>query len=280
MRAILLSFTLCLGLFPAVLLSQQTAEPCQLLGIVSIPPLQLAAISLNDPRAQTYLLSASEREGPLEVLDIDPVLASARVRLHGTNEFEIRLKNDRNDGPVNLMFENLPADVFLTLYSKLSERTVLRPAALPGPSFTLRARAPGKAEAATILETALAEKGISAIRDGDHFAILITENLKGIVKPGAPSTKTTAPKSEILPAGTINFRSLDLSQAAPILAELKGQTLDRNGIEKMPALVSLHSQTALSKAEAIYAMETVFRLNGVKTVSDGNTLRLEYLSNH
>jgi hypothetical protein len=281
MRALVFSLLAYVSLSPSPAFCQQGAEQVRLIGIVNVPPMKLAAIRMNGPRSQTYFLSDGEREGLLEVLNIDPILAMARVRVWGTNELELQLKTNPNEGPVNLIFENLPADFFYTLYARLAARTVLRPAALPGPAFTLRARASSKAEAVSILEKALADNGVATIPDGEHFVIVVAQDYKARVKPAAPATTTADSKSDILPAGTINFRSIDMSQAALILAELKAQKFDQTGTEGfLSAPVSLRTQTALTKEEAIYAIETVFRLNGVKTLTDGNTMRLRSINSN
>jgi hypothetical protein len=62
-----------------------------------------------------------------------------------------------------------------------------------------------------------------------------------------------------------------------ILAELKHQKIDTETIQRTPnPLISLRSITALTKAEAIYAIETTLLLNGIRVVdSSSDMLRLE-----
>jgi general secretion pathway protein D len=89
----------------------------------------------------------------------------------------------------------------------------------------------------------------------------------GQIAPGAPATGTNA-LEETIPPGTIDFRAADLNQVLQIYSELRNRTLLRPG--NLGAVqITLKTQTALTRREAIQALEAVLGLNGVATVDFG-----------
>jgi general secretion pathway protein D len=70
---------------------------------------------------------------------------------------------------------------------------------------------------------------------------------------------------QILPAGMIDFRNMPLDQVLDVYAELVGRTLLRP--TALPAQqITLKTQTQLTKAEAIQALDSVLALNGITMV--------------
>src|SRR5690242_9390026 len=98
MRALFIPFLACLSLNPHPALSQQANERIGLTGIINVPPLKLAGITDHSRSSQSYFLSDGQRLGAIEMLSIDPILATARIRVGGTNELELRLKTNPNEG--------------------------------------------------------------------------------------------------------------------------------------------------------------------------------------
>jgi general secretion pathway protein D len=76
--------------------------------------------------------------------------------------------------PVELQFQVAPLDQVLDAYSLYTGRTVLRPAALPQVSVTLRSARPlPKEEAVQALESVLALNGVSLINVGEKFVTAV-----------------------------------------------------------------------------------------------------------
>src|SRR5690349_19214516 len=151
-------------------LSQEKSQPLELRGIINLPQSKVALITQNRRSLQ---LRENERDGALEVMSIDPVLASVRVRLNSTNDIEIRLNKPDNTAPGNLMLDKPDLPEVLEIYAAASRRTILRGAALPNVQLTLYTNATSQSEIATILESALLEKGITVIPKGEHFAVFV-----------------------------------------------------------------------------------------------------------
>jgi general secretion pathway protein D len=89
-----------------------------------------------------------------------------------------------------------------------------------------------------------------------------TEQLTAVVPSGGGTNQTG--EQPILP-GMINFNQADLPQVLQIYAELKNRTILRPTV--LPAqTITLRTQTALSRQEAIQALDAVLGLNGIAMV--------------
>jgi len=170
----------------------------------------------------------------------------------------------------------VPFEEVIKIYSELVNRTLLRFPHSLNEKFTIYAAAGSPAEAARVLEKALAEKGMALIPDGDKFTMLVPKAAADRVHPLAPKAKrgslSTAeparsdadPKSEEIPAGVINFPNVDARDVGRIYVEFVGRKLDP--VEPFPpaGTISLRTQTAMTKEEVVYALETLFAWSGIK----------------
>jgi hypothetical protein len=154
----------------------------------------------------------------------------------------------------------------LDICALMSGRTILRPAILPAPVIRLRtACSLTKEEGVYALETVLALNGICVVDDGAKFVQVVVAQQRAQVRTRAPKSE---PGAETMPAGSINFRGADLGQVLSIYASMSQRTILRPATLPGP-VVSLQSASALTRQEAVYAMATVFELNGISLVDDG-----------
>ena len=154
----------------------------------------------------------------------------------------------------------------LDIYALMTGRTVLRPATLPAPVIRLRTACPlTKEEGVYALETVLALNGIRVVDDGPKFVQVVAAQQRAQVRTHAPKAQ---PGAEMMPAGSIDFRGADLNQVLSIYASMSQRTILRPASLPGP-VVSLQSASALTRQEAVYAMATVFELNGISLVDDG-----------
>ncbi|HEX4644183.1 MAG TPA: secretin N-terminal domain-containing protein, partial [Verrucomicrobiae bacterium] len=96
--------------------------------------------------------------------------------------------------------------------------------------------------------------------------------------PNAPAaTATQAPASgvttnageQVFPSGYIDFPATDVNQVLTIYGELVNRTILRP--TALPAqLITLKTQTPLTRTEAIQAFDTVFAMNGITTINIGD----------
>jgi general secretion pathway protein D len=76
------------------------------------------------------------------------------------------------------------------------------------------------------------------------------------------------PEEPVIPAGQINFPAMDINQVLDFYAILVGRTVLRPSA--LPAgVITLKTQTALTKTEAIQALDSVLALNGITMIPVG-----------
>ncbi|HEX3797700.1 MAG TPA: secretin N-terminal domain-containing protein [Verrucomicrobiae bacterium] len=89
------------------------------------------------------------------------------------------------------------------------------------------------------------------------------------VPPLGTATETEGKSAEtIIPPGDIDFPAVSIEQVLPIYAELVGRTILRAQIP--PITISLKTQTALTKTEAIQAFDSVLAMNGITMINVGD----------
>jgi general secretion pathway protein D len=140
--------------------------------------------------------------------------------------------------------------------------TLLSLAALAGgQAQTSPPAIPAAADLDTIKAAALAEAA-SAQADTTAAPVLVNAPAPA-AEPGAkPAT------SQIIPKGTIQFPAADLDQVLEIYADLVNRTILRPAA--LPAgTITLMTQTDLTKAEAIQALDAVLALNGISMIDIG-----------
>ena len=87
--------------------------------------------------------------------------------------------------------------------------------------------------------------------------------------PTAAATDSGESAADIIPAGTINFPATDINQVLQIYSELVGRTILRPANLPTP-LITLKTQTPLTKKEAIQAFDAVLAMNGVTMINVGD----------
>lgn len=171
-----------------------------------------------------------------------------------------------------LVQRQLSLDKALVLYSDLTERTVLKYPALPNVLLTLGPSITNQVEIIRTIEASLATNGITLVPDGKKFVLVAPQAAAARLNPQAaqiPPAAKNDPAARIFPRGSIHWQAVRLSQALPIYAEVLGQKLDPAGLPlRTPDFeISFFNQTALTRAELGYALETLFAWNGVRLVS-------------
>jgi general secretion pathway protein D len=86
--------------------------------------------------------------------------------------------------------------------------------------------------------------------------------------PASPAAGASAPGEEIIPAGTIDFEGVDVSEVLKIYSQLVGRTLLHAGLPA--ASITLKTETSLTKTEAIQALQAVLALNGIVVENVGD----------
>lgn len=208
-----------------------------------------------------------------------------------------------------IMFINVNLDIALLYYGELKGRSLLRSARLPAGAISLQNRCGlSREEAVYALETVLALNGIAVVEDGPRLAQIVLMSERSKVKTNAPmagvDAKLLDPK-EVPAAGAgragilperpktefersveewrkalykfVNYKGPRERSAQRLLefyAGLSGKEAEGSG-KYEGAPVWFYINTPLSKEELIYAIETAFRLNGLRIVEvEGGRIRL------
>ena len=249
----------------------------KLVGIVALPNLKRALLEVEPPvNARRYLLlGEGQREARIEVAQINPAQPSVRINYYAqAGVLSHTLTNLALPPGSGLCLDAVKLDPVLQLYGQLTNRTLLRSTMLPEVSLTLNAATTNCAAAAQALQSALAEKGISSVPDGNRFLMVVPKAEAATVKPraaGIKSAAVTGAEGEMLAPGMIDFRNADARQVLDIYALLVGRKLQRTEFRSnsLANTITLVTQTPVTKEEAIYALETVLEWSGLQLVREG-----------
>jgi hypothetical protein len=180
-----------------------------------------------------------------------------------------------------------PLDEALELYQQYSGKTVLRSPKLPPlAEFNKPIPSSDTNGMRIVLEYDLLNHGIQIIPHNDVFALAVEvgwtnspeAQYLATVKPRPtdasssasliPNSADQTPERKAIPPGTIDFRNADLNQVLDLYGMLVNRTILRSG-QLNSSTYALRTQTPLTKSGAIYAVETLFALNGIAAVEDG-----------
>jgi hypothetical protein len=220
----------------------------------------------------------------LELLRVEAKTGSARVRANKT-EFTVGMDDPaqpalaQNDAPLALIFKEP-----LEFYGELTERTILCHPTLKTNVFPFAARARDRTEAIRILEQALREHGIVIAYESEHFALALPVNLVKSVTAQLRAMEAPAwsnrGEEEILAKGSILMENASLDQVMGLYGALAGRKwVGKDAVSCHP--LTVHSQTPLSKAETLHALDILLLWNGLRTVPVGNNdFRIARLPRH
>jgi hypothetical protein len=273
------------ALFSATaVLAQNDLKGPRLEGLINLPTDVRAILQAEySRRRECVILAAGQRDGPREVTAIHPETASAEVRSEG-RLWTVRMPAVTNL-PVNgLEFNAVPMSFVMRLYGQLLGRTVLSSPNLPQQCAPISLRVNSKAEAAQGLEKALRDQSVLTVLDGARFVLVGPVSEADSLKPGSPpssgaSTNAAARSSdsEVIPPGMIDFRGVDLRSVAELYCAYAGQRLEANGAPPHGSPVFIFVETALTHAEATYALEKLIRLHGFKGVPATTTNSVRFV---
>lgn len=282
--------------------AQLTSPVLRLAGLINLPTMKRAVLDIaqnSSAQASQVMLAEEQREANLEVREIHAENGTVTLNVQGTESpvtlslSDLPSRAERSSP--GLALENSDLNIVLRLYQDFVGRTVLQSPFLPATTFTLKASVANQHEAALVLERAFAEKEIVTIADGSKFILVVpksqaataTTHSSQIVSSASNSpasiNPTDSPKalalpsnqaSDLIPAGLIDFRGVEVRDVLKMYAELIGSNFDRR--QALPPgnnkPVVLCSQTPLTKAELIYALDTLLSWQDIKVVPSSGGL--------
>jgi hypothetical protein len=269
----------------------------RLIGIINLDWGAYAILESGRSTGCYFMLRENESHEGVNLIKIKPKKGSVKLNVGGPNTiinltldgwaashpkgkgitgFLDRLGDTFAATPQGIVINGANTDLVLFLYSQLSGRTLIRSPRLPAEFFDLQFGAVGPEDAAHRLKLALRAKGITTIEDGEKFLLVVPTSEASTVRQLATEIKSSARdigRPELFPGGAfINFPNTDLSQVVKLYADLTGRPQDQSPSLPSNRTVKFTTQTALSREECAYALETLMRWRGVKLVPLGNGL--------
>ena len=153
----------------------------------------------------------------------------------------------------------------LDVYQELAARTLLRPTAMPYPKLSVRNQTPlTRSEVIWLLDALLLVNGILTQPEGDKFVFALTpaQTKAGAVLKFDPETAPREAGSAV-PEGTLRFMDADPMKVLDVYAALVGRQPLPPDSNLPRTKFSLRPHHPFSKAEALYALEALARLNGL-----------------
>jgi hypothetical protein len=263
---------------PFRLLGQPAVPPPRLEGIVSAGA-KLAVFECQNKRGGKFetLLSERQRDGDLEVLEINPGQGKATIRFSGDDrEVFLSETNTANNIITNgIILEQTSLPLVIRLYERFSGRTALIWPEMPRETISLNSSAK-KEEIAGILQRGIQTLGLTCLNDGERLVMIVPTNQSSMVKVPEPETapddesKSGRKAIDIVPAGLVDFRNADIHQVLAVYALLRGGQIPQNELQKIPSVpfIDFRMGNPQSKAEVLYCLDTLLAWRHVKVYRD------------
>ena len=105
---------------------------------------------------------------------------------------------------------------------------------------------------------------------GDTQATNRPAGTNATVSPSSvPPTRALPDANAVIPAGMIDFRGVPLDDVLKVYGDLVGRTILRPSTLAAQQQIVLRTQTDLTKAEAVQALDAVLQMNGVAMINVG-----------
>jgi len=171
-----------------------------------------------------------------------------------------------------LRFTEADLDQVLEIYQELTGRTVISAANRPRSKITLRSQTPlTRREAAYALETAILMGGVRISAHQDKF-VVVQSSLSAEPPRKFLSNQSAAPTSTALnvPAGHLELREARPEKFLKLYAGLLGR--DALPVESTLPIqrLTVRSQTPLTTAEAVYALDALAAVNRLQFLLVGD----------
>jgi hypothetical protein len=286
------AFTCVVLIVLADLTTSAADADIRLTGIVSLPGLKQALLQ-DSKHPGDYLLGEGERERDMEVTAISPADLTVTLNLHTNRNLKLSIEGATNEvsgQPPTILFQKASIHPVILIFQQLCNCTLLQHPQTPDFPFTFLSTATNPIDALHDFQNAFTNKGIVLIPDGDKFVIMGPTSAASMLiprsaqassaetSPSAQSTNAEIHAQDLLPGGVLDFRGADFNQVFNLYAMLIGRNIDRTHRFQVPVHGDffIHTQTPVSKTEAVYAIGTLINWRGVNVVtqSDGSITAL------
>jgi hypothetical protein len=253
-----------------------------LTGIVSLNDAELGSFKKamiafgTNPRLQP-LLREGEQDGNLGVIKILPAVGKVVLTnslSHQIIELALFRPVSESNGVPTFQFRFAPMGSVIDVLQDLSQRTVVASPDIFGRTLTFTTPDfKSRAEALAGLEQRIRTNGFLLKPVSDKFEIMVSADeaalFESISDPpkAVEEKKVSTAQDTIIAPGMLRFSHTDIWQVLQIYQELSGRTVISPQNLRAPG-VSVHSQTAMSRQEAIWLLDAALRLSGVVMIPE------------
>jgi hypothetical protein len=262
----------CVGLIGLRLAAAESLPVPKLTGIVQVDGNNLALLELRSatgPQIMMPMMGVGDRADGWSVTAIDEASATATVR-RDLRQWVLSLPQSDQVPKRVLNLREASFKHLLAVYQQLSGMTVLREDTLPEVRIDLATGANVQSrEVVALINEALDARGVIAKPRQDRYVFVVRRESSGVLQPiRDPPAASENPDDTVFPPGMLSLTEADVPSVFQIYQELSGRTLLRsNGLAAGKSTV--RNQAALNRAEAVWLLETVLRLGGVRIVAEG-----------
>ena len=244
--------------------------PARLAGIINLPGYKRLIIEpASRPRGDAQvILGQGEREREIEVRQIEPDKGRAILTISGSNVL-VCCRSQLGLGSDGLLIEDVSLNPLLTIYSMLTQRTLLLHQALPAMRISMHATTTNQVEAAQAIASTLSAKGITSLADGKKFLMILPTSAGNYVTPRSStinSADSGVSGGRLLPQGSVNFQGAAVEQVLEIYARMKGLKSERS--PPLPSTpIVFRPQSDLTMEDFFYAVDTLLRWQRLEIIS-------------
>jgi hypothetical protein len=207
----------------------------------------------------------------IEIVRIDFANGMVQAKENGT-EATYQFKSGENDEgfPVQpgIYFGDATLNSALDMFGMITHRTVLVHPAVYSISAPVSIGARDKAGFTDAFEKSLKDREIASVPDGEKFEMIFPAPLGITFEPFAQSF--TAPETNNSASGySLNFDNVDLRQVLNLYGNLIGRKLTQDPLPM--GAYKVQTQTPLTKAEVIHAIDVLLAFHGIKAANVGDS---------
>jgi hypothetical protein len=277
MRKLCTAFPIVCSLFlgQSVLAGHQV----DLRGIINVPGQQAAVLQIDEENwvGRTSDHFKGEMRGSsyqIEIQEVDLANEIVKTRIDGedyTNRLPVPSRPAAAKSWIHL--QNIDFQQAMDIYGVLSGRTILLHPAVARTPFSCEAswtdKVPAKTDIVVCFANSLGLRQTASLEDGDCFLQIMPISMAQTVTLGAKDLHTV--ETEKIEHGGIYFRDVTVEQAINVCGKLLGRER-KNNETSVSGLIYFVTTKPLSKAQAVYALETLIRWNGAEIIlNDDNT---------
>lgn len=276
-----------LGLAGLTLPAQTNAHGLQLTGLINLPSQPKAALIYQTrppwPVAQMLVAGEGQRDQGVELRALNARTGTVEVRVDSTGiaampgklgDHILQMPPGAATATVaepTLWLQDVDVSTALDCFAQFTRRTVLKHPALTRNPISLRCTATNLAAVLAELEQALATNNVVLLPDGPRFTQALPTAFVQRARTNAPAAGSGA-DATYFKAGNIFVSGVDVWQVATAYyAPLLNRTLESEPtyMPTMRAPIFFRNHSDLTRAEFLYALDTLFAWYGVKLVAYG-----------